>query len=159
MKASPYAGSHHRCPAMRMLRDFTAGLSLARRFQLDNAFIACPKNKNAGLVGPAASLLLICGEPTGLRLLSPRIFLNCLGPHRYGPLRALLTGPEPNLPALFPVREARSLTFLPGPLHPGRPGAIRRSPGPSGKSAPTRQPHANRLNRLAASRFAELLVR
>src|SRR3954469_16943791 len=96
---------------------------------------------------------------TGLRLLSPRIFFKLSGPHRYGPFRALLTGLGPNLPTLFPVPEARSLTFLPGSPHPGQPGVIHRSPGPSGKFAPTRQPHANRLNRLAASRFAELLVR
>ena len=46
--------------------------------------------------------------------LVPADLLNCLGPHRYGPLRALLTGPEPDLRALFPILEARSLTFLLG---------------------------------------------
>src|SRR3954464_123769 len=108
---------------------------------------------------PGCFLVTHLWGATGLRLLSPRIFLNCLGPHRYGPFRALLTGPGPNLPALFRVPEARSLTFLPGSPHPGQPEAIPRSPGPSGKFAPVRQPHANRLNRLAAGRFAELLVR
>src|SRR6185312_12011419 len=53
------------------------------------------KNKNAGLVGPAASLLLICGERL-VYVSGPRGSFNCLGPHRYGPLRALLTGREPN---------------------------------------------------------------
>ncbi len=42
------------------------------------------KNKNAGLVGPAASLLLICGERL-VYVSGPRGSLNCLGPHRYGP--------------------------------------------------------------------------
>jgi hypothetical protein len=44
-----------------------------------------PKNKNAGLVGPAASLLLICGERL-VYVSCPRGSFKLLGPHRYGPL-------------------------------------------------------------------------
>src|SRR5438270_2398466 len=114
-----------------------------------------PKNKNAGLVGPAASLLLICGERL-VYVSCPRGSFKLFGSAPLRTFRALLTEPGPNLPALFRVPEARSLTFLPGSPHPGQPEAIPRSPGPSGKFAPVRQPHANRPNRLAAGRFAEL---
>jgi hypothetical protein len=43
------------------------------------------QNKNAGLVGPAASLLLICGERL-VYVSCPRGSFQLLGPHRYGPL-------------------------------------------------------------------------
>src|SRR5438270_4553131 len=117
-----------------------------------------PKTRTPGWL----ARLLPCYSSVGsdwFTSLVPADLLNCSGPHRYGPFRALLTGPEPNLPALFPGREARSLTFLPGSPHPGRPEAKHRNPGPSGKFAPTRQPHANRPTPLAVGQSAELLVR
>src|SRR5438094_417426 len=108
---------------------------------------------------PGCFLVTHLWGATGLRLFVPADLFKLFGSAPLRTIRALLTGPEPNLPALFPVREARSLTFLPGSPHPGQPEAIHRSPGPSGKFAPTRRPHANRLTPLAAGRFAELLVR
>src|ERR1700731_113358 len=96
---------------------------------------------------------------TGLRLCPRGSLKICFGSAPLRTFLLLVTGPEPDLPAPFPGPATRNLTFPPGSLHPGQPEAIRRSPGPSGKFAPVRQPHANRLNRLAAGRFAELLVR
>ena len=62
------------------------------------------KNKNAGLVGPAASLLLICGERL-VYVSGPRGSFKLFGPHRYGPFRALLLDQSQTFQLFFQYRK------------------------------------------------------